>query len=80
VGVNVPIRTVLFTRLCKFGGQKAAILSARYFHQISGPHGDNAPVGKNVFLQRSGTMPMHWAVRERRPNPRRRSSQRLAVQ
>ena len=39
VGVNVPIRTVLFTRLCKFDGQKTAILSARDFHQISGRAG-----------------------------------------
>jgi superfamily II RNA helicase len=39
VGVNVPIRTVLFTRLCKFDGQKTLILSARDFHQISGRAG-----------------------------------------
>ena len=39
VGINVPIRTVLFTRLCKYGGEKVAILSARDFHQISGRAG-----------------------------------------
>ncbi len=39
VGVNVPIRTVLFTRLCKFDGQKTLILTARDFHQISGRAG-----------------------------------------
>ena len=39
VGVNVPIRTVLFTRLCKFDGQKTAILSARDFHQVAGRAG-----------------------------------------
>ncbi|MBN1982289.1 MAG: DEAD/DEAH box helicase, partial [Chitinivibrionales bacterium] len=39
VGINVPIRTVLFTRLCKFDGKKTAILSARDFHQISGRAG-----------------------------------------
>ena len=39
VGINVPIRTVLFTRLCKFDGQKLGILSARDFHQISGRAG-----------------------------------------
>jgi len=39
VGINVPIRTVLFTRLCKFDGQKTAILTARDFHQISGRAG-----------------------------------------
>lgn len=39
VGVNVPIRTVLFTRLCKYDGHKTAILSARDFHQIAGRAG-----------------------------------------
>ena len=39
VGINVPIRTVLFTRLCKFDGQQTALLSARDFHQISGRAG-----------------------------------------
>jgi superfamily II RNA helicase len=38
-GINMPIRTVLFTRLCKFDGQKTGILSARDFHQISGRAG-----------------------------------------
>src|SRR6266581_4178402 len=39
VGINVPIRTVLFSRLCKYDGEKTAILSARDFHQISGRAG-----------------------------------------
>jgi superfamily II RNA helicase len=39
VGINVPIRTVLFTRLCKFDGEKTMILSARDFHQIAGRAG-----------------------------------------
>src|SRR4051812_2132512 len=39
VGINVPIRTVVFTRLCKFDGQKTGLLSARDFHQISGRAG-----------------------------------------
>lgn len=39
VGVNVPIRTVLLTRLSKFNGEKTAILSARDFHQITGRAG-----------------------------------------
>ncbi len=38
-GINVPIRTVLFTRLCKFDGRKTAILTARDFHQIAGRAG-----------------------------------------
>jgi hypothetical protein len=39
VGINVPIRTVLFTKLCKYDGEKTAILSARDFHQIAGRAG-----------------------------------------
>jgi hypothetical protein len=39
VGINVPIRTVLFSRLCKFDGEKTAVLSARDFHQIAGRAG-----------------------------------------
>ena len=39
VGINVPIRTVLFTRLCKYDGEKTTILSARDFHQIAGRAG-----------------------------------------
>ncbi|MCM2321678.1 MAG: DUF3516 domain-containing protein [Oligoflexia bacterium] len=39
VGVNVPIRTVLFTKLCKFDGEKTTILSVRDFQQIAGRAG-----------------------------------------
>ncbi|MDB6173294.1 MAG: box helicase [Chthoniobacteraceae bacterium] len=39
VGINVPIRTVLFTKLCKYDGQKTGILAARDFHQIGGRAG-----------------------------------------
>lgn len=39
VGVNIPIRTVLFTQLCKYDGEKTAILSARDFHQVAGRAG-----------------------------------------
>ncbi len=39
VGINVPIRTVLFTKLCKYSGQKTGILTARDFHQIAGRAG-----------------------------------------
>ena len=39
VGVNIPIRTVLFTRLCKYDGDKTAILSVRDFQQIAGRAG-----------------------------------------
>src|SRR5690606_1750813 len=39
VGVNVPIRTVLFTALSKFDGTKVRRLRAREFHQIAGRAG-----------------------------------------
>ncbi|MDP9150852.1 MAG: DUF3516 domain-containing protein [Myxococcota bacterium] len=39
VGVNIPIRTVLFTRLCKYDGEKTAVLSVRDFQQIAGRAG-----------------------------------------
>ena len=39
VGVNVPIRTVLFSKLCKFDGEKVSILSVRDFKQIAGRAG-----------------------------------------
>lgn len=39
VGINIPIRTVLFTRLFKYDGEKIAILSVRDFQQIAGRAG-----------------------------------------
>ncbi|MEP7049477.1 MAG: DUF3516 domain-containing protein [Pseudomonadota bacterium] len=39
VGVNVPIRTVLFTKLCKYDGEKVRILTVRDFQQIAGRAG-----------------------------------------
>ena len=39
VGINVPIRTVLFTALTKFDGTKMRQINAREFHQIAGRAG-----------------------------------------
>jgi hypothetical protein len=39
VGINVPIRTVLFTGLAKFDGTRQRVLRAREFHQIAGRAG-----------------------------------------
>lgn len=39
VGINMPIRTVLFRQLCKFDGDKTKILSIRHFKQIAGRAG-----------------------------------------
>jgi superfamily II RNA helicase len=39
VGINVPIRTVVFTGLAKFDGTRQRLLKAREFHQIAGRAG-----------------------------------------
>ncbi len=39
LGINVPIRTVLFTQLWKYDGVKAAVLGVRDFRQIAGRAG-----------------------------------------
>ncbi|WP_022872245.1 DEAD/DEAH box helicase [Nesterenkonia alba] len=39
VGINVPIRTVLFSALSKYDGQRVRQLNAREFHQIAGRAG-----------------------------------------
>ncbi|NYE94151.1 superfamily II RNA helicase [Psychromicrobium silvestre] len=39
VGINVPIRTVLFTALSKYDGVRTRVLQAREFHQIAGRAG-----------------------------------------
>ena len=52
VGINVPIRTVVFTTLSKFDGRRQRLLRAREFHQIAGRAGRPGfdPVG-NVVVQ-----------------------------
>ncbi|HVU52852.1 MAG TPA: DUF3516 domain-containing protein [Polyangia bacterium] len=39
VGVNIPIRSVVFTQLCKYDGEKTGILGVRDFQQIAGRAG-----------------------------------------
>ena len=39
VGINVPIRTVVFTSLAKYDGARHRLLKAREFHQIAGRAG-----------------------------------------
>lgn len=39
VGINVPIRTVLFAALTKYDGRRSRLLRSREFHQISGRAG-----------------------------------------
>ena len=62
VGINVPIRTVLFTGLTKYDGVRTRHLKAREFHQIAGRAG------------RAGLHRRHG----RRPGPRARRRERQA--
>ena len=39
VGINMPLRTVVFTKLCKYDGQKVRHLSVQEFKQIAGRAG-----------------------------------------
>ena len=39
VGINLPLRTVLFTKLCKYDGEKTRLLKVRDFKQIAGRAG-----------------------------------------
>lgn len=62
VGVNVPIRTVLITQLCKFDGTKTRILAVREFQQIAGRAGRRGyDTAGNVVVQ----APAHWIENRR---------------
>jgi superfamily II RNA helicase len=39
VGINVPIRSVLFTQLCKYDGEQVRVLRVRDFQQVAGRAG-----------------------------------------
>jgi superfamily II RNA helicase len=39
VGINMPLRTVLFSKLCKYDGDKVRLLKVRDFKQIAGRAG-----------------------------------------
>jgi superfamily II RNA helicase len=72
VGVNIPIRTVLFARLCKFDGEKVALLPVREFQQIAGR------AGRRGFDERGFVVaqaPEH-AIERRRAEARRGEGRR----
>lgn len=63
VGVNIPIRTVLFAKLCKFDGRKVSLLRVREFKQIAGR------AGRRGFDQRGSVVaqaPEHVIENKRR--------------
>ena len=52
VGVNIPIRSVLFTQLCKYDGRRVRVLSVRDFQQIAGRAGRRGfDVAGSVLVQ-----------------------------
>jgi len=62
VGVNVPIRTVLFTQLCKYDGTSTRILTNREFAQVAGRAGRRGFDDEgHVWAQ----APMHWIENRR---------------
>ncbi|MCS4535238.1 RNA helicase [Corynebacterium sp. HS2168-gen11] len=66
VGINVPIRTVLFTGLAKFDGAKMRILASREFHQIAGRAGRAGydTVG-TVVIEATEHEIENWRLRQR---------------
>ena len=62
VGVNVPIRTVLFTQLCKYDGTETRVLGVREFQQIAGRAGRKGFDDQgHVWVQ----APEHWIENRR---------------
>ncbi|MCH2429074.1 MAG: DUF3516 domain-containing protein [Acidimicrobiales bacterium] len=62
VGVNVPIRTVLFTQLCKYDGVSTRLLGNREFAQIAGRAGRRGFDDEgHVWVQ----APVHWIENRR---------------
>jgi superfamily II RNA helicase len=57
VGVNVPIRTVLFSQLCKFDGSDTRVLRVREFQQIAGRAGRR---GFDTMGTVWAQAPAHW--------------------
>ncbi len=62
VGVNVPIRTVLFTQLCKYDGTTTRLLSNREFQQVAGRAGRRGFDDEgHIWVQ----APPHWIENRR---------------
>lgn len=57
VGVNVPIRSVLFTQLCKYDGTSVRPLQVREFQQIAGRAGRRGYDDRGTVWAQA---PAHW--------------------
>jgi len=74
VGINVPIRTVLFTALYKYDGTKTRLLQAREFHQIAGRAGRAGydPVGRVVVQAPEHVVENEKALAKAGDDPKKR--------
>ena len=72
MGVNIPIRTVLFTQLCKYDGQKTG-LSARDFHQIAGRAGRKGFDERGFVVAQAPSTSSRTSASPRGPRRARRS-------
>lgn len=82
VGVNIPIRTVLFSGLSKFDGNKIALLRARDFHQIAGRAGRKGfdDLGSVVCQAPEHVVWNRRAEKKAKGNPGRRRTRRSRPQ
>ncbi|MCD4749409.1 MAG: DUF3516 domain-containing protein [Thermoanaerobaculales bacterium] len=80
VGVNIPIRTVLFTKLAKWDGQKVGHLKVRDFQQIAGRAGRKGfdDQGWVVSQGPEDLIAKRVAERKAAANPGRRSKKKPA--
>src|SRR5256885_6053642 len=74
VGINVPIRTVLFTALFKYDGTKTRLLQVREFHQIAGRAGRAGydPVGMVVVQAPEHVVENEKALAKAGDDPKKR--------
>jgi superfamily II RNA helicase len=74
VGINVPIRTVLFTALYKYDGTRTRLLQAREFHQIAGRAGRAGydPVGMVVVQAPEHVVENEKALAKAGDDPKKR--------
>ena len=66
VGVNIPIRTVLFSKLAKFDGKKVNLLAVRDFQQIAGRAGRKGFDDRGLVMAQAPEHVVAKRVAERR--------------
>ncbi|HEY2207017.1 MAG TPA: DUF3516 domain-containing protein [Pseudonocardia sp.] len=74
VGINVPIRTVVFTGLAKYDGTRNRLLNAREFHQIAGRAGRAGydTVGTVIVQAPEHVVQNHKALAKAGDDPKKR--------